>query len=34
MSRFTDKMLDFDTFSKFTKFERLSILPNGKSERY
>ena len=27
-------MLDFDTFSNFTKFARLSFLSNGKSERY
>ena len=27
-------MLDFDTFSNFTKFARLSFLSNGKAERY
>ena len=27
-------MLDFDTFSNFTKFARLSFLSNGKSEGY
>jgi hypothetical protein len=26
-------MLDFDTFSNFTKFARLSFLSNGKAER-